>query len=109
MHRSRWQFHSGIDIGVPYGTSIHAPGDGVVVRTAYDSGKGLYVEIDHGDGVVSRMNHNSKINVSVGDFVRRGQVVASAGSTGVSTGPHCHFAILINGEYVDPLLYLPPR
>lgn len=109
MNRARWQFHSGIDIGSPYGTFVRAPADGVVVRTAYDRGKGLYVEIDHGDGVLSRMNHNSKINVAVGEIVRRGQAIAQVGSTGASTGPHCHFAILINGEYVDPLLYLPPR
>lgn len=109
LNRSRWQFHSGIDIGAPFGTWVRAPGDGVIVKTEYDSGKGLYVEIDHGGGVRSRLNHNSSVHVAVGDEVRRGQPVAKVGSTGVSTGPHCHFAILIHGEYVDPLLYLAPR
>lgn len=109
LQRTRWQFHSGIDIGVPYGTPVKAPGDGTVVKAEYATGKGYYVEIDHGEGVRSRVNHNSTLAVAVGDVVRRGQIVAAAGSTGASTGPHCHFAILIDGEYVDPLLYLPPR
>lgn len=109
MNRSRWQFHSGLDIGVPYGTLVLAPGPGVVIRADYDSGKGNYVEIDHGHGVVSRLNHNSQIFVSVGDVVTRGQAVAAAGSTGQSTGPHCHYSVLVNGDYVDPLLYLPRR
>ena len=109
MNRSRWQFHSGLDIGVPFGTLVRAPGPGVVVRADYDSGKGNYVEIDHGHGVISRLNHNSQIFVSVGDFVTRGQPVAAAGSTGQSTGPHCHYSVLVNGDYVDPLLYLPRR
>lgn len=109
MNRSRWQFHSGLDIGVPYGTIVRAPGPGVIVRADYDSGKGNYVEINHGHGVISRLNHNSQIFVSVGDAVTRGQPVAAAGSTGQSTGPHCHYSVLVNGDYVDPLLYLPRR
>ncbi len=109
LNKRRWQFHSGLDIGAPRGTIVVAPGSGTVVRVDYDRGKGNYVEIDHGHGVVSRLNHNSAIFVSPGDLVRRGQAVAAVGSTGMSTGPHCHYAILVNGEYVDPLLYLPAR
>lgn len=107
LNKRRWQFHSGIDIGAPRGTLVRAPGSGTVIRTDYDRGKGRYVEIDHGHGVVSRLNHNSTIFVNEGDVVARGQPVAAVGSTGMSTGPHCHYAILIDGEYVDPLLYLP--
>lgn len=109
LNKRRWQFHSGIDIGAPKGTLVVAPGGGTVARVAYDRGKGNYVEIDHGHGVVSRLNHNSAIFVSEGDLVRRGQAIAAVGSTGMSTGPHCHYAILVNGDYVDPLLYLPAR
>lgn len=109
FNKRRWQFHSGIDIGAPTGTLVVAPGAGRVVRVDYDRGKGNYVEIDHGNGVLSRLNHNSAIFVAEGDEVRRGQAVAAVGSTGLSTGPHCHYAILVDGEYVDPLLYLSTR
>ena len=103
----RWQFHSGIDIGAPIGTPVYAPADGVVIKTDTHPGFGRYLEIDHGGGVVSRLNHNSAILVLPGETVEAGQVVAQVGNTGMSTGPHCHYTILVDGEYQDPLLYLP--
>lgn len=103
----RWTFHSGLDIAAPQGTTVRAPAAGVVTRAEYQSGLGRMVEIDHGHGMKSRFGHNSVMFVSPGDLVTRGQPIAAVGSTGRSTGPHCHYSILVYGELVDPLLYLP--
>ena len=103
----RWKFHAGADVAAPPGTWVVAPGPGVVVRAEWHSAYGRVLEIDHGYGVVSRLAHNSRLYVGVGDRVARGQVVAAVGSTGRVTGPHVHYEVLLNGEQVDPLLYLP--
>ena len=97
--------HQGIDIGVPEGSDVYACEDGTVKTATFDSSAGYYIEIDHGNGYVSRYLHNSSFNVSVGDQVKKGQVIAFSGNTGTSTGPHCHFEIRINGTAIDPLSF----
>lgn len=103
----RWKFHTGIDIAADRGDWVLAPAPGTVVKAQYAGGYGNLLEIDHGNEVHSRLAHNSTLHVSVGDTVKAGQKVATVGSTGHSTGPHCHLEILIDGEQVDPLLLLP--
>ncbi len=103
----RWgTVHQGLDIGCATGTPIVACEAGVVIGAAYSSSMGNYVLIDHGGGVTTVYMHNSSLCVGYGDVVARGQVIALAGSTGNSTGPHCHLGLRINGSYVDPLPYL---
>lgn len=98
--------HSGMDIGVDYGTPVHAALDGVVIEAEWISGYGNAVVIDHGNNTTTLYGHNQKLNVKVGQQVKQGDVIAYAGSTGNSTGPHVHFEIRVNGEAVDPALYL---
>lgn len=105
--RREWKFHGGIDLGVPYGTPIQSTNDGLVSFAGWDSGHGLMVEVDHGGGVASRYCHASTIYVTAGDTVYMGDVIALVGSTGLSTGPHLHYELLMNGEKVDPVSYLP--
>ncbi|KNF09164.1 membrane-bound metallopeptidase [Gottschalkia purinilytica] len=100
------KFHSGIDIPAPTGTSIVAAGDGVVLSAGWMSGYGNTVIISHGNGKSTLYGHNSSLVVSVGQKVSRGQVIAKAGSTGNSTGPHCHFEVRINGKHTNPLPYV---
>lgn len=103
----RWgRNHNGIDIGCDTGTPIVAGEGGTVIGAAYSSSMGNYVLIDHGGGVTTVYMHNSVLCVSTGQYVERGQLIAYAGSTGNSTGPHCHFGLRINGSYVDPYPYL---
>lgn len=103
----RWgTMHNGLDIGCPTGTPIVACEAGVVIGAAYSSSMGNYVLIDHGNNTTTVYMHNSSLAVSVGQTVSRAQVIAYAGSTGNSTGPHCHLGLRINGSYVDPLPYL---
>ncbi|WP_289002183.1 murein hydrolase activator EnvC [uncultured Megasphaera sp.] len=98
--------HSGIDIGVDYGTPVHAADSGVVVEADWISGYGYAVVIDHGNGLSTLYGHNESLAVSAGQSVSKGQVIAYAGSTGNSTGPHVHFEVRSNGEPVDPMGYL---
>ena len=99
-------YHSGIDIGVDYGTPIHAADSGTVIYVGWISGYGNAVIIDHGNGMQTLYGHNQSLNVSEGQSVSKGQVIAFAGSTGNSTGPHCHFEVQVNGSAVDPMGYL---
>ena len=99
-------YHKGIDIGLPTGSPIVATKAGTVVMASYNSVRGYYVVINHGSGIMSYYFHNSQILVDVGEQVAAGQQVAKAGSTGVSTGPHLHFAITFNGVYVNPRKYV---
>lgn len=99
-------YHSGIDIGVDYGTPVHAADSGVVVEAGWISGYGYAVVIDHGNGLSTLYGHNESLNVSSGQSVSQGQVIAYAGSTGNSTGPHVHFEVRSNGDPVDPSAYL---
>lgn len=98
--------HRGIDIACDTGASVVAASSGTVIVAAYNYAEGNYVCIDHGGGVVTVYMHNSSLAVSVGESVTAGQTIAYAGSTGVSTGPHCHFGVRVDGTYVDPLTYL---
>lgn len=95
--------HPGIDIAVPTDSYIRAAGGGEVVDAASDPTYGLFVLIDHGDGVRSLYGHASTLLVDRGQQVQQGEVIALSGSTGRSTAPHLHFEILRNGEPVDPL------
>lgn len=100
------QFHNGIDIAAASGTAILAAYDGQVVSAAYNSSMGNYVMIDHGDGLYTIYMHASKLYVSNGKMVKKGDKIAAVGSTGRSTGPHLHFSVRMNGSYVSPWNYL---
>jgi murein DD-endopeptidase MepM/ murein hydrolase activator NlpD len=103
----RWgRLHAGIDIGVPYGTPIHAAATGTVVLAAWTGGYGNYTCIDHGGGMATCYAHQSSYATSVGAHVVQGQVIGYVGSTGHSFGAHLHFEVRINGNPVDPLGYL---
>lgn len=102
-----WKYHGGLDIGASYGSSIYATNDGLVTFAGWDSGHGNTVDLDHGSGVSSRYCHASQILVEEGQEVLAGQVIALVGSTGISTGPHLHYELYIDGERVDPRPYLP--
>ena len=99
-------YHSGLDIAVPYGTSVKASDGGTVSFAGYKGSYGYLVIIDHGNGEQTYYGHNSSLLVSAGDKVYQGQVIAKAGSTGRSTGSHCHFEIRIYGTAVNPAAYL---
>ena len=103
--QKRNKTHTGIDIGAGHGASILAAQSGTVLRAGWNSGYGNYVVIDHGGGVQPLYGHCSALLVSSGQSVSRGQQIALVGSTGVSTGPHLHFEVLINGSYTDPMGY----
>jgi murein DD-endopeptidase MepM/ murein hydrolase activator NlpD len=103
----RWgRLHAGIDIGVPYGTPIHAAAAGQVVIAGWVGGYGNYTCIDHGGGLATCYGHQSSFAVGVGASVAQGQVIGYVGSTGHSFGAHLHFEVRINGSPVDPLGYL---
>ena len=98
----KYKWHSGIDIAVNSGTPIKAAEDGTVILSGSNGGYGLCVIIDHGGGISTLYGHASKLLVKKGDIVTRGQTVALAGSTGVSTGPHLHFEVRIKGVTDNP-------
>lgn len=99
-------YHAGIDIGVDEGVPVHAADGGTVVWSGWMGGYGYAVVIDHGNGLSTLYGHNSELVVSEGEAVGKGQVIAYAGSTGNSTGPHVHFEVRVNGDPVDPMGYL---
>ena len=101
------RFHSGLDIGADYNDNIVAADSGTVIYADWMGGYGNAVMIDHGGGLVTLYGHNNSLAVSEGQSVRKGQVIAYAGSTGYSTGPHCHFEVRLHGEVTNPLDYLP--
>lgn len=98
--------HSGLDFPAPTGTPILAAAGGVVVTSDWHSAYGRTVEIDHGNGLVTRYAHASRLHVKKGDLVRRGQHIADVGNTGRSTGPHLHFEVLVSGVAQDPKVFL---
>jgi murein DD-endopeptidase MepM/ murein hydrolase activator NlpD len=100
--------HEGVDIAGPMGAPIVAPAAGIVTRVGKETGYGLVMEIDHGNGIVTKYAHTSKVVVKVGQRVTRGQVIANIGSSGLSTAPHLHYEIHVNGKVVDPLTYVLP-
>lgn len=98
-------YHGGLDIGAAMGASIVSAGAGDVIYAGDNGGYGKCVMVDHGNGIVTVYAHMSSIGVSYGQYVTAGQYVGAVGSTGVSTGPHCHFEIRINGAQTDPAAY----
>lgn len=100
------ELHAGIDIAYTMGAPVLATADGEVVVSGAAGGYGNLVQIDHGNGIATLYGHNSQLLVSVGQAVKKGQIIALAGSTGKSTGPHVHYEIRINNTPVDPMKYL---
>lgn len=104
--RGVYKMHTGLDIGAPRGTAVYATGNAAVVQTVnYDPGYGKYVLLDHGFGYKTRYAHLSKINVTQGQKVKRGDIVGEVGSTGIATGPHLHYEVILMGKHVDPINY----
>ena len=101
------KYHSGMDIAVDYGTPILAADSGTVIYSGWLGVYGYAVMIDHGSGLVTLYAHNQSLNVYEGQYVTKGTCIAYAGSTGYSTGPHCHFEVRLHGEVTEPLNYLP--
>lgn len=101
--------HVGLDIAAPHGTAVHAAADGAVLATASHPTYGLTVDLRHGEsGFITRYAHLSRIAVRPGQAVRRGDVIGSVGSTGLSTGPHTHYEVFFQGWRRDPIDFLPP-
>ncbi len=101
-----WEVHRGIDIPAPKSTPVRAAADGEVIEANYSYSYGNKVIIYHGGNISTLYAHNSKLLVSVGDKVKKGDTIALVGSTGDSTGNHCHFEVRVNGEHTNPLPYL---
>ena len=99
-------YHKGVDFAGSAGSNVMAVAAGIVTWAGQRTGYGNLVEINHGDGYVTRYAHNEKTLVAVGQAVKRGEAVALMGSTGRSTGPHVHFEVLRNGRQVDPLSFI---
>ena len=101
-----YKLHTGVDIGAPTGATFVAANDGLVTYAGWNTAYGNMVIIDHGGGITTLYAHGSEILVNVGDTVSQNTPVLKVGSTGYSTGPHAHFEVRINGEYVEPLSYI---
>ncbi len=99
-------FHKGIDFAAPSGSDVLAAADGLVIKSSRRAGYGMLVEIEHGNGYITRYAHNKSSAVKSGDHVKQGQKIASVGSTGNSTGPHVHFEILQDGNSINPYTYV---
>lgn len=106
LHASR--AHEGIDLAAPMGAPIIAPAAGRVISVANEPGYGRTFQIDHGSGIITRFAHCSRIIVHVGQVVTRGQPIATIGNSGLSTGPHLHYEVHVNGKPVDPLRFVLP-
>ena len=102
----RREFHDGIDIAAPVGTVVMAPKNGVVTAVGYSATWGRFVQLAHDGGYVSFMAHLNKVIVMIGDAVVQGQQIAYSGNTGRSTGPHLHFGLFRDGQFVDPFYYV---
>ena len=107
LHESRP--HEGIDVSAPMGAPIIAPASGTVRNVNFEPGYGNSFEIDHGNGIVTRFAHCSRILVRNGQSVSRSQLIATVGNTGLSVGPHLHYEVHVNGKPVDPLRYVLPE
>ncbi|MGP0107157.1 M23 family metallopeptidase, partial [Rhodoblastus sp.] len=97
--------HNGVDWAAPIGTPIFAAGNGVIQKAGWDAGYGRRVEIEHGNGYVTTYNHMSRFGrgITEGVHVRQGQIVGYLGASGLATGPHLHYEVIVNGHYVDPM------
>ena len=104
-----YEFHAGMDIDGERGDEIIAPGGGKVIKAGWQGGYGNMIEIDHGNGLITRYGHMSKLQVSEGDTVVRGMVIGYVGSTGRSTGPHLHYELLLGDRSINPRRMLPPE
>ena len=100
-----WRMHEGVDLSAPKGTSVYATGNAVVVRAGWRPGYGYMIELNHGFGYKTRYGHLSKMYVSAGDSVTRGQVIADVGNTGVSSGSHLHYEVRFRDHTVNPIHY----
>jgi murein DD-endopeptidase MepM/ murein hydrolase activator NlpD len=98
--------HSGVDLSAPSGTPIYSTGAGVVTKSGWGTGYGQYVEIDHGNGYITRYAHASRLLVNAGDRVNAGEHIANVGCTGRCTGPHLHFEVVKDGQRKNPSTYL---
>lgn len=104
-----WRTHSGLDLAAAYGSPIVATSDGVVSAAGWAGGYGLLVAVDHGGGLQTRYGHMSRLAVVPGQAIRKGSVIGYVGSTGLSTGPHLHYEIRINGTAINPAAHLGTR
>jgi murein DD-endopeptidase MepM/ murein hydrolase activator NlpD len=104
-----YEFHAGMDIDGDRGDLVNAPAAGTVTKAGWQGGYGNMVEIDHGNGLITRYGHMSKLNVEIGDTVVRGQLIGFVGSTGRSTGPHLHYELRLNDHPINPRRFLPPE
>ena len=101
-----YKLHTGVDIGAPMGSQFVAANDGIVTYAGWNTAYGNMVIVDHGGGITTLYAHGSEILVNVGDTIYQGHPILKVGSTGYSTGPHAHFEVRINGDYVEPLDYI---
>ena len=99
------EFHRGVDIAVPEGTTVYATHDGTITEAGYDASFGNYIVITDSKGYTTKYGHLSQINVTAGQTIKKGRVIGKTGNTGASTGSHLHFECLYNGEYYNPLFY----
>ena len=102
----RAEHHSGLDLSAPSGTPIYATGPGVVTKSGWGTGYGQYVEINHGNGYLTRYAHASRLIARVGDHVEAGEQIANVGCTGRCTGPHLHYEVVKDGQRQNPSPYL---
>jgi septal ring factor EnvC (AmiA/AmiB activator) len=100
------KMHDGLDIATRTGTPVIAPCDGIVTKVTREYGYGKMLEINSGNGIVTRYGHNSKMLVRVGDRVKRGDLISYIGNTGRSTGPHLHYEVIVNGVSMNPMQYI---
>ncbi|OGQ08077.1 MAG: hypothetical protein A3G32_07980 [Deltaproteobacteria bacterium RIFCSPLOWO2_12_FULL_40_28] len=105
-YSGRYKMHYGLDIAAPLGTEVRVPASGRVLVADYQGGYGRKVVIDHGYGVTTVYGHAAQLFVKDGEMVKKGQVIASVGSSGASTGPHVHYEIHVDGLPIDPFLFL---
>lgn len=102
----RAEHHSGLDLSAPSGTPIYATGPGIVTKSGWGTGYGQYVEINHGNGYITRYAHASRLVARVGDQVSAGEHIANVGCTGRCTGPHLHYEVVKDGQRKNPSTYL---
>jgi murein DD-endopeptidase MepM/ murein hydrolase activator NlpD len=100
------EFHEGVDLGANYGDPVHAAAAGTVAFAGWDGGYGMKIDIDHGNGYHTWYAHLSRFDVSVGQHVYKGEVIAAVGDTGFATGPHLHYQIMYDGTPIDPTPFL---